>query len=391
MESLSSHLDQRIWLEDMLGYASDAASLLLTLKAAFEISLKKGLKLNSRKCDFVAANVNFCCPLLDSKSVKFHPRLFEALTSMKTPTPVGALIELLHGANWMRTAIRRFAERIEPLRNSMHKTSVKSKIRCRPLSAWVDEHHAAFTSLIQAIAQQVTLTIPDPVKRLRLFTDASSTHSAGVLAQVNPNEIATYTSLPLEWNHSPVAFRTGSSRGLCSCLTTPKQESYVIVARLLRLSHILAVRGEFSLFTDRKNIPYMLGTMPFNANFARHIVHKTQRRALRLAEFGFTVKYATAAFNSWADLLPRWAAPGIEESPAQRLSALRVPLITEGLPELPSVEVISKSRLASPPLLDAGFTLTSNMGSDIWMTKNCKIYIPEKDYYLQLRICAAVH
>ncbi len=43
------------------------------------------------------------------------------------------------------------------------------------------------------------------------------------------------------------------------------------------------------------------------------------------------------AFNTWADLLTLWAAPGNEESPAGRLSALRVPLIIADLPELPVV------------------------------------------------------
>ncbi len=127
-------------------------------------------------------------------------------------------MELVHGANWMRTAIPRFSELIEPLHNllesqySMHKTRVKSKICGRPLSAWGDEHQAAFTSLIQAIAQKVTLATPDPSKRLCVFTDASLTNWSGVLIQVDHAEIAQYTVLPLEWNHSPVAIVSGSFR-----------------------------------------------------------------------------------------------------------------------------------------------------------------------------------
>ncbi len=95
-------------------------------------------------------------------------------------------------------------------------------------------------------------------------------------------------------------------------------------------------------------------------NVARHIVHKTQRWALRLAEFNFTVEHIPGAFNTWADLLTRWAAPGNEESPARRLNALRVPLITTDLPELPSLDVISKSQRASPPPPGAGCSLTSS-------------------------------
>ncbi len=45
MESLFSQLDLRIWLDDMLGDASDADRLVATLKAVFDICLEKGLKL----------------------------------------------------------------------------------------------------------------------------------------------------------------------------------------------------------------------------------------------------------------------------------------------------------------------------------------------------------
>ncbi len=60
MESLVSHLDLLIWLENMLGYASDAERLVATLKAVFQICLEKGLKLNPLKCDLAAINAAFC-------------------------------------------------------------------------------------------------------------------------------------------------------------------------------------------------------------------------------------------------------------------------------------------------------------------------------------------
>ncbi len=134
MESQFSHLDLLICLDDMLGYASDADRLVATLKDVFDICLEKGQKVDPLKCDLAAINVPFCGRIIDSKGVKFHPRQGEALTSMEPPTTVGALMELGHGANWMRTAIPRFSELIEPLHNllesqySMHKTRLKSKI-----------------------------------------------------------------------------------------------------------------------------------------------------------------------------------------------------------------------------------------------------------------------
>ncbi len=46
--------------------------------------------------------------------------------------------------------------------------------------------------------------------------------------------------------------------------------------------------------------------------------------------------------------------------------------------------------MSSPPH-DAGISLSSNLGSEIRTTKNGKIYIPEDDDELQLRICVAAH
>ncbi len=102
-----------IWLDDMLGYAEDADTIISIIKSVLTICNERGLKLNPREGDLMATNVQFC-GLIDAKGVTFHARHYEALTSMEAPTTVGALMELVHGSNWMRTAIPRFSELIEP-------------------------------------------------------------------------------------------------------------------------------------------------------------------------------------------------------------------------------------------------------------------------------------
>ena len=84
----------------------------------------------------------------------------------------------------------------------------------------------------------------------------------------------------------------------------------------------------------------MLLPSRFNANVARNVAHKTQRRALRLSEFHYTVEHIPGEHNVWADMLTRWAAPGKEYSGARRVSSFRAPLITEEKPDLPSLEII---------------------------------------------------
>ncbi len=65
-ESLFSHLDLLIWVDDMLGYASDADRLVATLKAVFDICMENGLKAQPSQvrsgccqCPFLRPNHRF--------------------------------------------------------------------------------------------------------------------------------------------------------------------------------------------------------------------------------------------------------------------------------------------------------------------------------------------
>ena len=367
------------------------------MEQVFKICLERGLKLHPSKCELVTNKVQFCGRIIDAKGIRFNPRQYEALTSMAAPTTVGALMELVHGANWMRTAIPTFNNLIQPLQDlleGMYKkfgTRKKSRIANRPISEWEDKHQDAFQSLIRAITNQVTLSTQDSSKRLCLFTDASMTHWAGVLTQVDPAEIAKNVLPPQQWKHAPVAFVSGSFKGASSRWSTPEKECYAIVASVTRLAHILAACSEFSLFTDHKNILYMLSPVRFNANVARHIVHKTQRWAMRLSEFNFTIEHIPGENNIWADILTRWAAPGAEEAPARRVSAFRVPLITEEKPALPSTYCIATSQAKSPPAPGTGWKQQQEGSDTVWKNDSGMYYIPDDDEELQLRICVAAH
>ncbi len=96
-EALFSHLNLLIWLDDNLGYAEDADTLIASLKSVLTICREKGLKLYPRKCHLIATKVHFCGHMI--YAVHFHPRHYEALASMEALTTVGALMELVLGAN----------------------------------------------------------------------------------------------------------------------------------------------------------------------------------------------------------------------------------------------------------------------------------------------------
>ena len=106
----------------------------------------------------------------DKDGVNFHPRQYGALTKMPPPTTARALMELVHGANWMRTAILEIFKLVNPLLELLEKNYTLQKSRKKSRLT---------------IKEQATIATPDPNERICLFTDASSTHWSGVLTQVS--------------------------------------------------------------------------------------------------------------------------------------------------------------------------------------------------------------
>lgn len=108
MEAMCGHLDLLIYLDDLLGYAAGTTNLLDRLSSFLAVCKEKGLKINPTKCKMVTNEVQFCGKIINKDVVKFHPGRYEALTNMQEPNTIGALMELVHGENWIRTAIPKF-------------------------------------------------------------------------------------------------------------------------------------------------------------------------------------------------------------------------------------------------------------------------------------------
>lgn len=395
MELMFAHLGVLIRLDDILGYGRFPSGLLDNLRNVLHICTMKRLKLNPNKCELVVKEAQLCGRIIDAKSTKFNPRNYSALVNMPAPKTVGSLMELVHGANWMRTAIPNFSELISPLQElleeqyKLYNMRKKSKIYKRSISARGGTEIQFFSFLIGAMVDQVKLATPDSSKRLCLFTGASSTHWSGLLTQVALSDVDSNAVSPQDWEHEPISFVSGTFKGSSLSWSKPEQECYAVVASIIRLSHILAACEQFLLFTDHKNTLYMLPPNRFDTRVARHTVHKTQRRALQLAEFDFTIEHIPGESNTWANILTRWANPDHDACSARRLATLAVPSITEDVPELPSAEVISESQKKDLPPLSAEFTINKGGTIEAWRNNSEKLYTPTKDTELQLRICVA--
>lgn len=129
-------------------------------------------------------------------------------------------MELVHGANWIRSAIPKFSKLIAPLHDlletnyTLQNTRKKTRLTNRPISVWGDQHQDAFHSLVTAIKEQAILVTANPEKRLCLFTDASEPHWSGVLTQASQKDFNSGKP-PQEWDHSPIGFARFFSRIIC--------------------------------------------------------------------------------------------------------------------------------------------------------------------------------
>lgn len=110
--------------------------------SCFQVCREHGFKLNPEKCQLVTDEVQFFGRIMNKKRVRCYRRHYEALINMSAPTTVGALMELVHGANWMKTAIPNFSVLIFPLHDLLgtnctsHKTGKKTRLIIRPITAW---------------------------------------------------------------------------------------------------------------------------------------------------------------------------------------------------------------------------------------------------------------
>lgn len=129
----------------------------------------------------------------------------------------------------------------------------------------------------------------------------------------------------------------------------------------------------------------------FDTNIARHIVHKTQRWAIHLAELNYTIEHIPGEINLWDDMLTHWVSADNARFPARRISTIRAPLIIEDLPDLPSVKAIAYCQQNSPPSEASDFSLVQIDGLDMWANSSGLFYIPPNDTAMQLRICVAAH
>ena len=125
-------------LDDFLFYATDEEQLLDNIDSFLQVFNEIGLKIQAEKMTLFATTVQLCGRVISNDGIQYHPRYFESLVSMHTPTYANERQQFICATNWMRNSIPAYAQRIAPLHELLEscykKAGKRTKKALRKLS-----------------------------------------------------------------------------------------------------------------------------------------------------------------------------------------------------------------------------------------------------------------
>jgi RNase H-like domain found in reverse transcriptase len=124
-----------------------------------------------------------------------------------------------------------------------------------------------------SLANSVKLAFPRDERALCLFTDASETHWSAVVTQVPHEQL----DLPLDQQqHEPLYFLSGAFTREAAGWAIVEKEAFPILTAFERVDYYLTLR-EVLIYTDHRNLAYILDPLGKDPTLAKHTVGKLQR------------------------------------------------------------------------------------------------------------------
>jgi transposase InsO family protein len=153
---------------------------------------------------------------------------------------------------------------------------------------------------------QVQRAHPKPEWEFCLFLDASDKAWSLMLTQIPPDDIEKDVH---EQAHEPLAFMSGIFKGSEINWAIIDKEAAPIFISLQRLRHFLIRKNGFRIFTDHRNLSYILDPKTRSNSIPKHVNERLERWAVKLLGKEYVIEHIAGSHNIWADLLTRWASP----------------------------------------------------------------------------------
>ncbi|CEO98733.1 Reverse transcriptase domain-containing protein [Plasmodiophora brassicae] len=300
-----------LWIDDVLGYVSDFKEYFTVLKRILKKFASFGVKCNPNRCHLFLKRVKWCGRIISSEGVSYDPDMICALKAMSIPQTAADLQQFICGLNWMRSAIPRFAERVHPLQQLLLEASrsigslKKRQLRRIRLDhiGWGDQHSRSFEALKEILANLMTTAHPKDGWIVCMFPDASNQFWSVFLTQIPYSDLVKSYD---EQQHEPLAFISGSFKDNQLRWATIEKEAFAIVEGCFRLKHFLYTSLPFRIFTDHRNLAFILDPYRYMTSPSRTTGDRLERWRLQLEFLNFEIEHIPGDENIWADLGTLW-------------------------------------------------------------------------------------
>jgi hypothetical protein len=403
------------WLDDILLHSKSPDTYVEGLKKLFSRLRSVNLLLQPEKVTLIAEAVEWLGRIVSAAGVKFHPRQLEPLLAMEAPTTAADLQQFVCAAQWFKLAIPDFARIIHPLQDLLLcctrvcDSSKKTKLeRLMITDRWSSDHQVSFQQIKDRLRNTMVMSYVKEGGIICVFTDASSTHWGVIVTQV------------MEWDstknihsqaHLPLAMLSGAFTGSELLAHIVEKEAYAINEAVSNLGYILARREGFRLFTDHRNLVFMVDPKSVSNVLRKNSIDKIARWACNLFSLNFEIFHIAGVDNVWADLLTRWGSGdklvSTDLTDMEGIDASgRVFLISETHPRYKSLHNLNYSTSEEtyefpsiPELVEtqdqcaserSKSTLQFSKVNSLW-TVNGKVWIPFSMKQLHIRLLVVAH
>jgi hypothetical protein len=302
------HRTVSIWIDDVIIYTLTPEELLAELRAVFSLFKEFGVKLNPNKCTLFATEIKFCGKIISSNGIIPNEEFIQGLNNMPVPQTAGELQQFISASNWIRNHIPQYSSLFRPLQNLLIQHTQKAgsskakKLAKIPLKL-SEEETIIFHLCQEAVKNCTRLSHPKKDHTLNLMTDASDLSWSIVLTQSPKSES---TKSIQDRTHEPLCFLSGNFTGSQLRWATVEKEGFPIIHALDKLDHYLKREDGFDLFTDHRNLTYILNP---ERDLNKINSDRLHRWAAQLMSFRYMIHHITGELNHWPDLLSRWGSP----------------------------------------------------------------------------------